>query len=492
MRPPSPTGSTRLALVSKLIVTVRAMTIAFVVATPGQASPARVGSSLVEAVQEAAFGDLPEIRARGTLRVLVPYSVTAFYLDRAQPKGLEVDAMTELEQRLRPRRGGSGSPLHVVYVPTPFDRLLTDLAAGKGDVAAGLLTVTDERSRIVDFSQPYVKDVSQVLVSARTAPAVRTARDLSGRRVHVPGGSSTVESLRALSRELAAQGLAPVEVVEVPGESWEGLLQMVGAGMFDHTVADDFLAKLWASAVPSLRMDDGVRLRDHGALAWGVRKDSPELRAALDDLARHRRDRSSAEVAESIRRYTRDPKRLHNALSPVARKQGKLLEEIFREAGDRHGFDWLLLVALGFQESRLDPKARNPSGAVGLLQVLPSTGVWLGFPDVHPVRENVLAGTTYLALLRRDHFADAELEPEVRLHFALAAYNAGPARIAALRRRARDRGLDPNVWFGNVELEAYRDIGEETPRYVANVNRYYVAYRLGAGPEAAGVAPRSP
>jgi membrane-bound lytic murein transglycosylase MltF len=448
---------------------------------PGAAPPPqgrKLGSSLVESVREPAFGDLPAIRERGELRVLVSYGVVGFYLRQGHPRGLEVDAMSELEKRLGAKRPKGESPLRVVYVPTPFERLIPDLVAGLGDVAAGLLTVTEARSRIVDFSLPYVEDVEQVVVSRNDAPSVGAPRDLAGRRVHVPRGSSTVEGLRGLSGELAAQGLAPVEVVEVPGASYEDLLEMVAAGMFEHTVTDDFLANLWAKAHPSIRVDDGVTLRADGDLAWAVRKDSPELRAALDGLARRRSSRSNRDAAESIRRYTRDPKRLRNALAPAHTAQRKLMETALREAADRHGFDWLLLAALAFQESRLDPEARNPSGAVGLLQVLPATGEWLGYPDVHPIRENVLAGTAYLALLRHDHFEEPAIAMEDRIHFALAAYNAGPARVASLRRKARARGLDPDVWFGNVELEAYRDIGQETPRYVANIVRYYVAYRL--------------
>ena len=438
----------------------------------------KLGSSLVESVREPAFGDLPAIRERGELRVLVSYGVVGFYLREGHPRGLEVDAMSELEARLRAKRPKGEVPLRVVYVPTPFERLIPDLVAGLGDVAAGLLTVTEARSRIVDFSHPYVEDVEQVVVSRRDAPPVQAPRDLSGRQVHVPRGSSTVDGLRRLSAELAAQGLAPVQVVEIPGASYEDLLEMVAAGMFEHTVTDDFLADLWAKAHPSVRVDAEVTLRADGDLAWAVRKDSPELRAALDDLARRRGSRANRDAAESIRRYTRDPKRLRNALSPAYTAQRKAMEKAFREAADRHGFDWLLLAAVAFQESKLDPNARNPSGAVGLFQVLPSTGKWLGFPDVHPIRENVLAGTAYLALLRHENFEEPGISMENRIHFALAAYNAGPARVASLRRKARARGLDPDVWFGNVELEAYRDIGQETPRYVANIVRYYVAYRL--------------
>lgn len=448
-------------------------------ATPPGPAPARkLGASLVESLLEPGFGDLPEMRDRGEIRVLVSYGVTGFFLQKGQPRGLEVDAMSDLEMRLNAHRPRGQAPLRVVYVPTPFDRLLPELLAGRGDVAAGLLTVTEARARVVDFSRPYVTDVAQVLVSNRTAPDVRTPDDLAGRTVHVPGGTSTLEGLRALSAGLVARGLPPVEVVEVHGQSWEDLLQMVASGMFAHTVTDDFLAALWSRAVPELRVEPLPPLRTGGALAWAVRKDSPRLRAALDELARRRANRSDAAVAESIRRYTRDPRQLRNALSPVVDAKLGALRAAMQEASGRHGFDWLLIAALAFQESRLDPDARNPSGAVGLLQVLPATGKWLGYPDVHPVRENVLAGTAYLALLRRERFDEPGIELEDRIHFALAAYNAGPARIDRLRRQAAARGLDPNVWFGNVELEAYRDIGQETPRYVANIVRYYLAYRL--------------
>jgi membrane-bound lytic murein transglycosylase MltF len=209
-----------------------------------------------------------------------------------------------------------------------------------------------------------------------------------------------------------------------------------------------------------------------------VRKDCPELRAALDDLAVRRRSRSDRDVAESIRRYTRDSSRLRNALAPVYDERRMAVEKALKLAAARYDFDWLLLAALGFQESRLDPEARSSAGAVGLLQVQPATGKWMGFPDVRPLQENALAGAAYLALLRRDHFQEPGIEREDRVHFALAAYNAGPARIAGLRRKAKAHGLDPDVWFGNVELEAYREIGQETPRYVENIVRYYVAYRL--------------
>ena len=160
--------------------------------------------------------------------------------------------MTELERRLN---GGKPSArksrLRVVFIPTPFDRLLPDLLAGKGDVAASLLTVTGERKAIVDFSRPYLKDVASVVVSRAGSPPVNSTRDLAGRVLHVPGGSSTLSALRELSAAMEAQGLEGLEVVEVPGVTWEDVLQMVGSGMLDHTVTDDKLATVWARAPPS-------------------------------------------------------------------------------------------------------------------------------------------------------------------------------------------------------------------------------------------------
>jgi membrane-bound lytic murein transglycosylase MltF len=411
--------------------------------------------------------------------VLVPYGLTTFYLHGGEVRGVEYDAMIELERRLN---GGKQSTrkarLRVVFIPTPFDRLLPDLLAGKGDVAASLLTVTEERQAIVDFSRPYLKDVASVVVSRTGSPPVNSTRDLAGRVLHVPGGSSTVSALREVSAALEAQGLDGLEVVEVPGVTWEDVLQMVGSGMLDHTVTDDKLAALWAMALPSLRVDAGARIREGSDLAWAVRRESPQLRAALDDLATHRADRKHSGVAESIRRYLRDPKRLRNALSPGATEKRKNLRPFFMEAGDRYGLDWLFLAAQAFQESGLDPDARNPSGAVGLFQVKPETGAWLGFPDVTGARENAMAGAAYMALLRNKYFDDEGIEMADRLHFTLAAYNAGPGRVSGLRKKARTAGLDPDRWFDHVEVVALKEIGQETPRYVANVVRYYLAYRL--------------
>jgi len=79
-------------------------------------------------------------------------------------------------------------------------------------------------------------------------------------------------------------------------------------------------------------------------------------------------------------------------------------------------------------------------------------------------------------------------EPMTELNkglMTLASYNAGPGRIRQLRRETEKRGLDPNVWFGNVERVVSERVGRETVTYVSNIYKYYVAYRLVSDREAA-------
>jgi membrane-bound lytic murein transglycosylase MltF len=163
-------------------------------------------------------------------------------------------------------------------------------------------------------------------------------------------------------------------------------------------------------------------------------------------------------------------------------ERGKLdtMIGLFKKYGERYGFDWVVIAAQAYQESRLDQSLVSPRGAVGVMQLLPSTAAdeRIGIPDVGSLENNIHAGVKYLHVLRERYFSAPEIAPEARMHFAHAAYNAGPARVRQMQRLAADMGLDPNRWFGNVEQAALRVVGQETVRYVANVQKYYAAYTL--------------
>jgi len=446
-------------------------------ARPDTASEPADASGVVYRMTEKYTGDIgPDRRA---IRVLVHYSRTKFFVASGRPRGYEYDLMKEFEAHYNKKKKRGETKIPLVFIPVRFEELVPLLLEGRGDVAAGFITITGERARQVAFTLPYLRNVSEVIVANVDAPAVSSLDALSGRRVHVLRGSSFVLSLKELNRRLAKERKPPVAVVEMPpSASTEDLLEMVNAGIFQYTAADDYLGNLWAGALPGLRVEP-VRLSEGNRIAWAVRPGSSKLLAALNDFIDEGRDKLPKQAAEMHARYLRNLNYLGNNLDPSLLGRKKTLEPHFRSAGKRNDFDWLFMLAQGFQESRLDQSARSAAGAVGVMQVLPATGRAMGYRDVASIAKiNIDAGVKYMRFLMDRYFDEPELTPEVRLDFALAAYNAGPTRIQRMRRLAAERGLDPNRWFGNVERVAHEKIGDEPVRYVANIHSYYTAYKL--------------
>jgi membrane-bound lytic murein transglycosylase MltF len=150
---------------------------------------------------------------------------------------------------------------------------------------------------------------------------------------------------------------------------------------------------------------------------------------------------------------------------------------LFRKYGDQYAMDYLLMMAQGYQEPRLDQQAKSQVGAIGMMQVMPATGKDLKVGDIAQVEPNIHAGVKYIRYMV-DHFYKKEpMTPLDKTFFAFASYNAGPGRIQSMRREAAKRGLDPNVWFGNVEFVTAEKVGQETVTYVANIYKYYGAYQ---------------
>jgi membrane-bound lytic murein transglycosylase MltF len=158
-------------------------------------------------------------------------------------------------------------------------------------------------------------------------------------------------------------------------------------------------------------------------------------------------------------------------------------DEFFVKYSRRYGFDWLMVAALAYQESRIDQSARSPQGAVGVMQLLPATAADpnVNIPDIENLENNIHAGVKYLRFLRNYYFEKEPMDEADKTLFTFASYNAGPGRVARLRKGAGEEGLDPNQWFDNVEIEAARRIGRETVQYVNNIVMYYTAYRRIAG-----------
>jgi membrane-bound lytic murein transglycosylase MltF len=441
--------------------------------------PPAASAAALNRIEAAFTGDLPQIIERRQLRVLVSYSLSNYFLDLGTEHGFEYELLSKYGEELNQGRSLS-KRIVVAFIPVPLENLLDELRAGRGDVAAGGLTITDRRQKLVTFTKPYIPDVREIVVSGPGAPPIKTLDDLSGRKVWVRAGSSYADHLRSLSTRLTASGASPIEVIEAPDSlATEDILEMVNSGIFKLTVADQHIATPWAGVLTDLQVHENLAVHSGGSIAWAVRKNNPELRASLDAfIGKHKKGTLLGNIL--FNRYFKGSKWIANPIIEDHQERLEQLREVFQKYGKMYGFDWLALGAVGFQESRLDQSRRSKAGAVGIMQMKPSTAADknVAVTPIDTVDKNVHAGAKYLAFLRDRYFSDPEIPGPDRFDFTLAAYNAGPSRIIGLRREAAEKGYNPNIWFSNVEIVAAARVGSETVRYVANINKYYMAYTM--------------
>jgi membrane-bound lytic murein transglycosylase MltF len=472
-------------------------------------------------------GDLQAMLERRMVRVLVPSSRTLFFVDRGHERGVTADVVRAFEQFLNEKykkRLGK-RPLTVALLPTPRDQLFSGVAEGLGDIAAGNITITESRQTQVGFvtqtgrntmtevvvtgpASPSVAEglgdiaagnititesrqtqvdfvtqtgrntMTEVVVTGPASPSVSSLENLSGRTVEVRRSSSYAESLEALNVRLASQGLPPVNMLYLPEVlEDEDLMEMLDAGLLELIVVDAWKARIWAQVLPQIRVREDLTVRDNQPVGWAIRKGSPELAA---DLAQFfaRTSRNWGGFDSRIASFQRRIKHLVKSERSEERRRFEATRTLFEKYGLRYGFDPLMLTAQGFQESRLRQEARSHRGAVGVMQLMPSTGAEMKVGDIRTLEPNIHAGVKYMNQLVTRYFADASFDSQNRALFAFASYNAGPGAIARLRREAGRRRLDPDRWFDQVELVVAERIGIETTTYVRNVYKYYVGYSL--------------
>lgn len=424
--------------------------------------------------------DLPQIKERSYVRALVSLNRTNFYVSGAQPYGLEYELLQAYEKFLNEGRTRRELRIEVIFLPVPFDSLIPALLGGRGDIAAAGLTITPARAEKVAFSIPYLPDVEEIVVSHKAAPAIESADDLAGRQIYVLRGSSYVQHLETLSRRLEERGLAAIDIVEASRYlQTEDLFEMVNAGIVDFTVADAHVAALWKGVLTELVLHPAVVVNAGGSLAWAVRPDNPELLASVNAFLKKNR-KGSLLGNILFERYFEDIRWVTNPTSKSQQQRLQTMTPMFQKYADQYGHDWVLLAALGYQESKLNQKKVSAAGAIGVMQLLPTTAADrnVGLPDIHELETNIHAGAKYLRFIEDRYFSGPAISEEARKHFALAAYNAGPRKVARMRAKAAEMGLDPNKWFLNVERAALRVVGQEPVIYVANINKYYTAYQL--------------
>jgi membrane-bound lytic murein transglycosylase MltF len=427
----------------------------------------------------AQFGDLDSMIERRKIRALVPYTHMYYYIDGKDRKGAAFEALNLFEKSLNEKLGLKFQKVQVIFIPVNRSQVIPMLRAGYGDLAYAGMTITEERKKLVDFSIPSISGRKEIVVGGPNSPKLNTLADLAGKEIYVHKGSSYESAIKKLSDSLVKLGSKEITVKHInPYLETEDMLEMVNSGMIPYTATVEDLARLWSNSLDSLVLYDKIPLAENISYGIVFRKDSPKLKAETDGFLR--KNAKGTLIGNMLyKKYAQNVSLLPDKYSKQTIANVKALQATFQKYGEINKLDWLLLVSQGYQESKLNQKLVSHAGAVGIMQVLPSTakGSPIYISNVYTVDNNINAGVKYMRFMIDRYFTTDHID-RLNLHlFALAAYNCGPARVAQMRKMAKEKGLDPNLWFDNVEIIAAQVIGRETVDYVSNIYKFYASYR---------------
>ncbi len=419
-------------------------------------------------------GDLDEVKKRGVLRVLTRNNSTSYFLYKGVEAGFDFEVARWIAKEM-------GVRLEMVVAPTRRE-LVPWLLEGRGDVViAGFSTEAARADRVL-YTRPYIES-PWVVVTRLDGPALTSTADLAGLDLLVRPSSGAMRRLR----DLDLSGMRLRGAVET--EESEDLLDKVGEGDATACVVEERIAKVELMHRADLRV--ALTLPDDDLAALAVRKEDQQLHAFLDAFLEQ--NRKSTDWNLAYRRYHSWKEQTGAMRDDELRadKDGRISpwDDLFQGAARAHDVDWRLLAAQAYQESRFDPDARSPAGAVGLMQILPTTAAELGCGDPLSPDAAITCSAKFLGKLMR-RYTKPEIELKDRVRFALAAYNCGPAHVDDARVLARGQRLNGDRWFGDVERamlllsrpKFYERAkhgfarGEETVRYVSEIQTRYDAY----------------
>ena len=444
-------------------------------------SKEKTPTSLLTRVYQPFFGDLEALRKRRVIRVLTTYSRTNYFITPKGFRGIEYELLKAYEHYLNRGPRKERYQTQLIFLPTPFKDIIPKLRLGYGDIAAAGLTVTPERKALIDFTDPYITNINEILISHQGAEPIQRMEDLSGKTLVVVANSSYIIHLNQINQTLGQLGLPPMEIRQAPVLiGIEDLLEMVNDGIIDYTVADSHIAQLWQTKFTHLQLQSKMVFHHNGQIAWGLRHNTPQLKRSLNHFI-HTQAKPGKLLGNSLfKKYFKDDYWIQQPNYSLLKRIPCLIY-YFQIFGDLYDIDWTLIAAQAYQESHLNNKKVSPKGAIGIMQIKPETARHkpINIHHVEKLENNIEAGVKYLAYLRDHYFSDAKLyTPEDQINFALAAYNAGITKIRYYQRLAKKRGLNPYKWFYNVELIARRKIGLETVNYVANIRKFQIALQM--------------
>jgi membrane-bound lytic murein transglycosylase MltF len=428
-------------------------------------------------------GDVDEMDKRRLVRALVSFNKTSFFFDNGRPRGMTYDALMDFEKflnrKLHPNDRTGKDKIRIVLVPSTSARVAADLLNGNGDLIARAIYITEERKRLVEFV-PVSSSQHDVIVSGPDAPPLGSLQDLSGKEIYVMKGSLAWDRLLGLNERLAAAKKPSISILPADGNlEHDDLIEMANVGLVQYTVTPSHIAQLWKNVFPDLRVYEEIPLTEKMESGWAVRKDSPRLAALLQEFAATHREGSSY-FAVLANTYLKSGRFIKNNENADSVKRFNQMKSLFQKYATQYQFPWMLIAAQAYQESGLNQDAKSQVGAIGVMQVMPTTAASppISIPDVTKVDPNIRAGVKLLKFIRDDYFKDDPMDPLNKTLMTIAAYNAGPARVKQCRQLAGTMGLNPNLWFQNVEYAVAKKVGAETVGYVSNIYKYYLGWKL--------------
>jgi membrane-bound lytic murein transglycosylase MltF len=424
--------------------------------------------------------DVDQMLERRNIRALVTINPISFFYSHGQPKGMLYEQLEQLERFVNKKYKTRRMKVKISFIPMRPDELGPALAQGVGDFIAGWVVITPGRQKQYAFTSPVMTNVKQVIVTGPELTDAKGLDDLVGTDIYVSPLTSFYEHLMKLNEQRVKAAKPPLSVKPADKNLQEDdLIEMVNAGLIPATAAMQHRANLWEQILPKIRVHPEMVIASEGELAWVMRKGNPGLKKLLDQFTEtHGEGTLLGNIL--LRRYLKSADWVRDSNSTAEMKRFAAYVEYFKKYAEDYHFDYLMLMAQGYQESRLDQSKRSRRGAIGIMQVIPKYAAAppINVTDVGRADRNILAGVRILNNITTNYFNDPAIDDVNRTLLTFASYNAGPSRMVRLRRKAERDGLNPNKWFGNVELEAAREIGEETVLYVDNVYKYYIAYKL--------------
>lgn len=436
--------------------------------------------------------DLGAILADGKIRAVTNVNQTSYFIYKGEPMGFHFELLKKFADHLE-------LELEII-TSNDIDEALGYLQSGAADLVAIGLSVSADRKEMMQFTEPLIQS-GQVLVqrkpngwermTEKTAAEklIRNQLDLAGKTIYVQKGSSYAQRLYNLERESGMD----IGVIEVPYDA-EELARQVARGEIDYTICDDYMSNIISSLFPGLDMSTPVSFPLN--IAWSLRKDGTD--ALINEL------NLWITGFKTTQEYARLERKYFSGIRPasIARSEyfatnsdGKVspFDDIIKNYADTIGWDWRLVAALIYQESKFNPSVTSPRGAYGLMQVMPSTGLHFGYDVTRSVENNIQAGISYIRMLD-SIFSQWVTDPDERVKFILASYNAGHGHIIDAIRLAEKNGLDPGRWDDNVSLFLERKAdpafyddpvvrngrlkqGVQVNAYVADILKRYEHYR---------------